>query len=58
MIAIADSGSTKTDWLLIQDGHLFSEVSTIGLNPVFHTPLLYCRCDPTTLTTGFRQYTY
>jgi glucosamine kinase len=38
MIAIADSGSTKTDWLLIQDGHLFSEVSTIGLNPVFHTP--------------------
>jgi N-acetylglucosamine kinase-like BadF-type ATPase len=36
MILVADSGSTKTNWILITDnGQL--RWQTIGLNPVFHT---------------------
>ena len=35
MIAIADSGSTKTDWALISDP-LMIETSTVGFNPMFH----------------------
>lgn len=42
MILIADSGSTKTDWLLIDGGDCrFSPstiISTQGLNPVHQTP--------------------
>lgn len=36
MILIADSGSTKTDWLLMEaDGRDIVECSTIGMNPFF-----------------------
>lgn len=35
MIVIADSGSTKCDWRLI-NGDEISSVSTMGLNPFFH----------------------
>jgi N-acetylglucosamine kinase-like BadF-type ATPase len=34
MILIADSGSTKTDWVLIgHDGEMVGEVTTAGMNP-------------------------
>ena len=33
MILIADSGSTKCDWLLHQDDHLVFKTNTVGLNP-------------------------
>lgn len=34
---IADSGSTKTDWVLVQDGKVIKKVKTIGLNPYLNT---------------------
>ncbi len=34
MILIADSGSTKTDWRIIQDAQPMQAISTIGFNPV------------------------
>lgn len=37
MILIADSGSSKTDWLLKQPGHDAREFKTSGLNPYFLT---------------------
>ncbi len=38
MIVIADSGSTKCDWALIQsDGEILSIFSTMGFNPFFHS---------------------
>ncbi len=37
MILIADSGSTKADWRLIdKNGKTFSDFSTMGFNPYFH----------------------
>lgn len=37
MILIADSGSTKCDWLLIDEkGERLNEYRSIGLNPYFH----------------------
>jgi glucosamine kinase len=35
MILIADSGSTKTNWALVANGQLVSEVKTSGINPFF-----------------------
>ncbi len=35
MILIADSGSTKTDWCMAEDGHVVKRMATQGLNP-FH----------------------
>ncbi len=35
MILIADSGSSKTDWLLKQPGQAAREFRTSGLNPYF-----------------------
>ncbi len=35
MILIADSGSTKTDWCLAEEGHIVKRMATQGLNP-FH----------------------
>ena len=35
MILIADSGSTKTDWRLVDDQKRISQFSTQGLNPYF-----------------------
>jgi N-acetylglucosamine kinase-like BadF-type ATPase len=38
VIVIADSGSTKCDWALIQaDGEILSIFSTMGFNPFFHS---------------------
>jgi len=38
MILIADSGSTKTDWRLIdQSGETLLDFSTMGFNPYFHS---------------------
>ena len=38
IILIADSGSTKSDWLAIdQDGNELKQFSTMGFNPYFHT---------------------
>jgi glucosamine kinase len=35
---IADSGSTKTDWVLIDNKTVLSNHKTIGFNPYFQTP--------------------
>src|SRR5574344_855510 len=35
MILIADSGSTKTDWALVEDGQVIGRILTQGINP-FH----------------------
>lgn len=38
MIVIADSGSTKTDWVILNSsGKVLHQTSTIGFNPVFHS---------------------
>lgn len=37
MILIADSGSTKTDWILLDECYNIQEIKTIGLNPYFVT---------------------
>lgn len=37
MILIADSGSTKTDWCLVNDGLQVKSVFTAGINPFFQT---------------------
>ena len=39
MIIIADSGSTKCDWALIDEkGTRVGDFQTMGLNPYFHSP--------------------
>lgn len=39
MILIADSGSTKCDWALIDEkGNRMGDFQTTGLNPYFHSP--------------------
>jgi N-acetylglucosamine kinase-like BadF-type ATPase len=37
MILIADSGSTKTNWTLIEDQRIVTTVQTAGMNPYFIT---------------------
>jgi N-acetylglucosamine kinase-like BadF-type ATPase len=37
MILIADSGSTKTNWALMEDQRLITSVQTAGMNPYFIT---------------------
>ena len=37
MILIADSGSTKTDWAIVEPGKSPQFVSTKGMNPFFQT---------------------
>lgn len=37
-LLIADSGSTKTDWRIIQDGKETHAIATKGMNPFFQTP--------------------
>ena len=34
----ADSGSTKTDWVLHKDGQLINRISTQGINPFMLNP--------------------
>tara|TARA_B100001093_G_C26770385_1_gene989875 strand:- start:551 stop:1411 length:861 start_codon:yes stop_codon:yes gene_type:complete len=36
MILVADSGSTKCDWILIDQSNTQRKTSTMGLNPFFH----------------------
>ncbi|MDX2171473.1 MAG: ATPase [Bacteroidota bacterium] len=36
-VLIADSGSTKTDWVLLDKGKVIKQVQTIGFNPYFQT---------------------
>lgn len=37
MILIADSGSTKTNWVLLKGGNKITEANTQGFNPYFQT---------------------
>ncbi|MFT7155139.1 MAG: N-acetylglucosamine kinase-like BadF-type ATPase [Parvicella sp.] len=37
MRLVADSGSTKTDWCLVNDQSILLRVSTSGMNPYLHT---------------------
>ena len=37
MKLIAESGSTRTEWALVEDNHLIQRVFTEGLNPFFQT---------------------
>ena len=37
MIIIADSGSTKTDWCVVENGKLVHQFFTKGTNPFFQT---------------------
>ena len=39
MILIADSGSTKTHWCVVQNGEIVSEVFTDGINPFYQTDM-------------------
>ena len=35
---IVDSGSTKTDWVVLKASQIVAQVQSIGFNPYFHTP--------------------
>ena len=37
MILIADSGSTKTDWCVVENGESILRFKTRGMNPFFQT---------------------
>lgn len=37
MIIISDSGSTKTDWCLIEKGEVVNRISTKGINPFYQS---------------------
>ncbi|ADV42428.1 ATPase [Bacteroides helcogenes] len=37
MILIADSGSTKTDWCVVENGVVFQQIFTKGTNPFFQS---------------------
>ena len=37
MILIADSGSTKTDWSVVNNGKVVKRVHTKGINPFFQS---------------------
>lgn len=37
MILIADGGSTKTEWCLVDDGQIIEQILTEGTNPFFQT---------------------
>ena len=37
MKLIAESGSTRTEWALVEDNHLVQRAFTEGLNPFFQT---------------------
>ncbi|MGZ5191312.1 MAG: hypothetical protein ACXWCZ_09855, partial [Flavisolibacter sp.] len=36
-ILIADSGSTKTDWVLLDNNNIIIQFQTIGFNPYFQS---------------------
>lgn len=37
IVLLADSGSTKTDWVVLENGKLLFKTNTIGFNPYFQT---------------------
>ena len=37
MILIAESGSTKTDWVLVNDENQVTIYKSMGFNPFFHS---------------------
>lgn len=37
MILIADSGSTKTDWCMVEQGEMVQQIATKGTNPFFQS---------------------
>ncbi|PCJ63744.1 MAG: hypothetical protein COA58_15495 [Bacteroidetes bacterium] len=37
MILVADSGSTKCDWILIDESNKYRKTHTMGFNPFFHS---------------------
>lgn len=37
MIVIADSGSTKTDWVFVENGNISERIISKGINPFFET---------------------
>ena len=37
MILLADSGSTKTDWCVVEQGRVLKTIQTKGINPFFQT---------------------
>ena len=39
MILIADSGSTKTHWCLVQNGEVLNDIITNGINPFYQTDM-------------------
>ena len=39
MILLADSGSTKTHWCLVEKGKVVSEIFTDGINPFYQNEL-------------------
>ena len=39
MILIADSGSTKTHWCLVDEGQIVKEIFTDGINPFYQTDM-------------------
>lgn len=42
MILIADSGSTKTDWSVVEGGEVIQRLSTKGINPFFQSEEEIC----------------
>ena len=47
MILIADSGSTKTDWRLLDKDGEIAQVKTVGFNPDYQTSAgIYERTAP------------
>ena len=38
MIVIADSGSTKTQWVVLNKGKIISDITTQGFNPYYYKP--------------------
>lgn len=38
MVIIVDSGSTKADWCIVEDGYVLSSVTTQGINPIHQLP--------------------
>lgn len=53
---IADSGSTKTDWVLTRDGEVVRKIKTIGLNPYMNPKDIIITALRTELLPTFSSY--
>lgn len=56
-ILIADSGSTKTDWILLKDNQIVKEIFTIGFNPYFQNKDQIANAIYAQLLPGISEYT-